>query len=233
MKKTIYIADPEILSIPIQECHERMIDIKNYKDLAYGTPPECELTSECYTKMRETIFEKLKLAQKELPSGWRFRLYEGFRSLRVQQMLFDQEYQRVKARLPQSDHDIYFHETTRLISPVTNLDGSQNIPPHNTGAAVDIEIIKEDGQLLDMGMAAKDWCVVDPALCQTECQLIDKNAQHNRQFLLDLMQAHGFVNYPTEWWHFSYGDRYWAYHKKAKYAIYGPQEEGPNLLLKV
>jgi hypothetical protein len=27
------------------------------------------------------------------------------------------------------------------------------------------------------------------------------------------MQAHGFVNYPTEWWHFSYGDRYWAYHQ--------------------
>jgi D-alanyl-D-alanine dipeptidase len=40
------------------------------------------------------------------------------------------------------------------------------------------------------------------------------------------MQSHDFVNYPMEWWHFSYGDRYWAYHKKALQAIYGPVSEG-------
>src|SRR5579862_6551582 len=98
MDKIIYIADPEIISIPINECDEPLIDITNYNELAYGPPPECELTSGCYTKMRTTIFDKLRLAQKDLPSGWRFRLYEGFRSLQVQQMLFDQEYQRVKIR---------------------------------------------------------------------------------------------------------------------------------------
>jgi len=39
------------------------------------------------------------------------------------------------------------------------------------------------------------------------------------------MQSQGFINYPTEWWHFSYGDRYWAYHQQASYAIYGSYEE--------
>ncbi|MDT7587682.1 MAG: zinc D-Ala-D-Ala dipeptidase, partial [Pseudonocardiales bacterium] len=32
----------------------------------------------------------------------------------------------------------------------------------------------------------------------------------------------GFVNYPTEWWHWSYGDRYWAIKTTAAAAIYGP-----------
>ena len=34
----------------------------------------------------------------------------------------------------------------------------------------------------------------------------------------------GFVNYPTEWWHWSYGDRYWALTTGAAAALYGPVE---------
>ena len=30
----------------------------------------------------------------------------------------------------------------------------------------------------------------------------------------------GFVNYPTEYWHWSYGDKYWAFIKKQPFAIY-------------
>lgn len=35
------------------------------------------------------------------------------------------------------------------------------------------------------------------------------------------MKKEGFVNYPGEWWHFSYGDQLWAAYKNKKYAIYG------------
>jgi D-alanyl-D-alanine dipeptidase len=30
------------------------------------------------------------------------------------------------------------------------------------------------------------------------------------------------VNYPTEWWHWSFGDRYWAYATGAGRSHYGP-----------
>jgi D-alanyl-D-alanine dipeptidase len=39
--------------------------------------------------------------------------------------------------------------------------------------------------------------------------------------LIDAMRAAGFVNYPTEWWHWSYGDRYWAYLLGKPAAIFG------------
>jgi D-alanyl-D-alanine dipeptidase len=55
----IYIADPEILAIQIKECNELLIDIKEYDELLYGSPPECELTKDCYTKMRSTVYKKL------------------------------------------------------------------------------------------------------------------------------------------------------------------------------
>lgn len=221
MKNNIYVANPEILAMPIIECNEPLIDVKNHHELQYGAPPECELTANCYTKIRKTVFEKLCQAQNDLPHQWRFKLYEGLRSLKVQQMLFEQEYQRVLKREPHKSKQELFHETTRLISPVDNLDGTKNTPPHSTGSAVDIEIITAEGELVDMGMAIKDWCHVEPELCLTDCDIISETAKQNRKLLLNTMKSHGFVNYPMEWWHFSYGDRYWAYHQNAKHAIYG------------
>nr|WP_211267284.1 M15 family metallopeptidase [Nonomuraea candida] len=37
----------------------------------------------------------------------------------------------------------------------------------------------------------------------------------------------GFVNYPTEWWHWSFGERYWAFITRARYARYGIVEHLP------
>jgi D-alanyl-D-alanine dipeptidase len=225
LSKIQYIADSEILAIPIVECHEPMIDLKSQHELVYGPPPENPLTEPDYTQLRETIFTKLCAAQKDLPQGWVFRVYEGFRSLKVQHMLFEEEYARVQARYPDKNHEELFRETTRLISPVKNLDGSTNIPPHHTGAAVDVEIMDLSGKLVDMGMAIADWVCVNPDLCLSDCSFLSPEAQKNRQILLDVMAAHNFVNYPMEWWHFSYGDRYWAYYKKVSQAFYGPVNE--------
>lgn len=219
--KIIYITDPEILAIPIIECHEPLIDLKNQSEILFGEPPECDLTQPDYTKIRKSVYEKICNAQKTLPNGYRFKVYEGFRSLTVQKILFDEVYENVIKRLPNASAETHFHETTRLASPVINFDGTPNIPAHNTGGAIDIELIDRDGNFVDMGMTAKDWNAVDPELCMTNCKTISLNAQQNRTLLLEAMTAQGFINYPTEWWHFSYGDRYWAYHQKIQQAIYG------------
>ena len=67
-----------------------------------------------------------------------------------------------------------------ILGPSCNIDGSNNIPAHNTGGAVDIEIIDENGELIDMGMTAKDWIDVDAEYCLTDCKLISKTAQQHR-----------------------------------------------------
>jgi D-alanyl-D-alanine dipeptidase len=36
------------------------------------------------------------------------------------------------------------------------------------------------------------------------------------------MIAGGFVNYPFEWWHFSFNDKYYAFVKGLQEAGYGP-----------
>jgi D-alanyl-D-alanine dipeptidase len=219
-KKIIFIADPEIVAMPVEDKGEALVDLRDQDVLQYGKPPVVG-SAECYTKIRKTVYDKLCLAQNHLPNDWRFRIYEGYRSLEVQQALFDAEYQRASERHLQASHEDVFHETTQLVAPVMNLDGSQNIPPHSTGAAVDLEVITPQGKLVDMGMSVKDWNIVEPEVCFTVTTAIPKIAREHRKILAAAMKTQGFVNYATEWWHYSYGDQYWAYHRKIKKALYG------------
>ena len=136
-------------------------------------------------------------------------------------MLFDQQYQKILQEFSDNERYEIFYETTRLALPVKNFNGAVNIPAHNTGAAIDVEIIAKDGELVDMGMAIKDWQKVNPDLCQTDCDLLDQDIRKNRKILHDVLVSYDFVNYPTEWWHFSYGDRYWAYITDKESTIYG------------
>jgi len=220
-QKVILIADPKVLAIPIQENNEPLIDLRNQNVLAFGPSPEVPNNTD-YTKMRKSVYDKLLVAQYTLPDGIKFRLYEAYRSLKLQKTLFQNRYSIVQQANPDWTHEAIFIETTKLVSPVINLDGSTNVPPHSTGAAIDICLIDVNGQCLDMGIALEDWIKdLDGSFSMTNSTKISEAAQQNRKIMSAALEAVGFVNYPTEYWHWSYGDRYWAYNKHEPHAIYG------------
>jgi len=217
----ISIADPRVLSMPIIENNDPMIDLKDQHLIAFGPSPEIQDNND-YTKIRNTIYLKLLEAQKKLPEDLRFCLYEGYRSLKLQTKLFDDRYNILKYDHLNWDHKKLFAETTKLVSPVMNFDGSQNIPPHSTGAAVDIYLIDGAGHEVDMGILVKDWMQdLDGSLSETNSVRISDDAKKNRSIMSCALQSIGFVNYLGEYWHWSYGDRYWAYCAGEKFALYG------------
>jgi len=214
------IADERILSIPIKENHEPLVDLKNQSQILFGPSPEIP-NNENYTKMRRSIYEKLLEAQKALPSHLKFCLYEAYRSLQLQEQLFNERYELLKKTYPHWEHSTLFYETIKLISPVMNLDGSKNIPPHSTGAAIDIYLIDLERNIIDMGIETKDWMTdTDGSLSKTNSFKISESAKQHREIMCHALESAGFVNYPLEYWHWSYGDRYWAYEKNQPYAIY-------------
>ena len=85
----INIVDPRVLEVPILECNEILVDLRGQDELAYGPVPESLLTENHYIFIRKSVYEKLCLAQNNLPQEWNFRIYEGFRSSKVQQILFE------------------------------------------------------------------------------------------------------------------------------------------------
>jgi len=208
--------------IPVIECGESLVDVRREGGLLYGPPPETPETEPDYCWIRKGVYERLLRVQQRLPAGLRLRLYEGLRSARVQRQLFQEEMQRVAAAHPDfSPRQVHEHATI-LISPSEHFDGTANLPPHSTGGAVDVEIVDGAGRVIDFGMEAKDWVRVPSAFCETRHENLHEAARGNRLLLCAAMQAEGFVNYPREWWHYSYGDRYWAFIKGEPRALYGP-----------
>ena len=41
-----------------------------------------------------------------------------------------------------------------------------------------------------------------------------RTIRENRKLLYHVMTESGFTNLPSEWWHYDYGDRFWAYYTK-------------------
>ncbi len=69
---------------------------------------------------------------------------------------------------------------------------------HTRGTAVDLTLITLDGRALAMPTGFDDFSEKahrDYANCSQE-------ELDNRNFLEEIMQRHGFIGLPTEWWHF-------------------------------
>lgn len=215
------ISDPKVLAMPIHDNHDSWVDLRKQKTIVYGPSPEVP-NNQDYFYLRKTVYDKLKVAQSKLPKGYHFCLYEGYRSLALQKMIFDKQYANVQQRHPDWPEKDIFLETTKLASPVINPDKTHNIPPHSTGAAIDVYLLDDEGQAIDMGIHPKDWMLdKDGQLSLTDSTMISDAAVKHRKIMSDVLSAAGFVNYPTEYWHWSYGDRYWAYVKHHAHAIYG------------
>ncbi len=215
------ISDPKVIAIPIHDIQEPLLDIREKGDILIGPSPEID-NNTSYTLMRYTVYKKLKEAQTRLPNKLRFCLYEAYRHPQLQKDLFAIHLQQTKIRHPNWPHEQQFTEATKLFSPMILLDGSINVAPHTTGGAIDVYLIDTDGNAIDMGIHPKDWMQdANGSLSLMDSEFISVEAQNNRTIMHRALSSVGFVNYPTEYWHWSYGDRYWAYCKHHAYAIYG------------
>jgi D-alanyl-D-alanine dipeptidase len=94
-----------------------------------------------------------------------------------------------------------------------------------TGGAVDLTLIDENGLTLNMGTDFNAEPLKTQNATYTAAQNISIEALRNRQLLMSVMSKAGFVNYPTEWWHWSYGDKYWALQTGNLEAIYDSIDE--------
>jgi D-alanyl-D-alanine dipeptidase len=222
------IISKKIMVTPIIESHEPMVDLTQQSEIMYGPSPEIPNNTN-YTKIRKTVYEKLQKAQSLLPEGLRFCIYEGYRSLSLQKMLFDLRFEKIRALHPDWTHEQLFTETIRMVSPVVTLDGSKNIPPHSTGAAIDIYLVNERGEAVNMGIHPKDWMNdTDGSISLTASTKISEEAQKYRKIMSNVLEEVGFINYTAEYWHWSYGDRYWAVTSGQSYAIYDTVDSHNN-----
>jgi D-alanyl-D-alanine dipeptidase len=78
---------------------------------------------------------------------------------------------------------------------------------HTTGGGVDLTLSDEDSE------------EPLPACCAGSIPLPQKRTS---KLLISALAAAGLVNHPARWWHWSYGDRFWAHTSRTPHARYGP-----------
>ena len=73
---------------------------------------------------------------------------------------------------------------------------------HNRGAAVDLTLVKANGQEVPRPTPFDDFT----EKASHNYQKLPPDVLHNRALLKRVMRKHGFAVLPTEWWHYLYVD---------------------------
>ena len=164
---------------------------------------------------KQVLFKLYKIADK-LPEGINLKIYKTFRS----RIKMSESFEEVIAQVVAENPGIGRHEAMKIAKYKTD-DPKGSTGGHETGGAVDVALCNDKGEDLDYGTRFHEYN--DSTF--TYSSHITKEQRNNRKQLVKLMKRQGFINFPGEWWHFSYGDRMWAAYKgKRNGGIYGSAE---------
>ncbi|MFJ7630143.1 M15 family metallopeptidase [Streptomyces sp. NPDC097595] len=215
MSEIVLMSDPKVAAIPVSECGERLVDVRTTGSLLVDARKQDPANSFAY--LREGVLERLLKAQAGLPQDLRLLFVEGYRPPSLQREYFEEYASQLRAVHPEWSAQQIHSAASRYVSP-------PDIAPHSAGAAVDLTLADAAGNELDLGTRMNADPEESEGACYTHAANISEEARANRRLLGSALAAAGLVNYPTEWWHWSYGDRYWALTTGNSTACYGPKE---------
>jgi zinc D-Ala-D-Ala dipeptidase len=202
----------EIKKIVIHESNEPLVEISETGCLKL-------LKEHRYLsgKLRQGACELLYKASENLPEGYSLLVVTAYRPVWMQKELYRGRLKQLARKHPFM-LVFQYPKWKKLVNRYTSPPGGSS---HQYGGAVDVTIIDDKGERLDMGTTLTDFGVK----VHTENDLITNEHRKNRNMLYNAMIQAGFVNYPLEWWHYSYGDRMWAAYSGRKECFYGKIEE--------
>jgi zinc D-Ala-D-Ala dipeptidase len=220
--------------VPILECGEPLVSIPVHQ-FSLELPHAYQQLGAPYGDkspyyLRQGVLSRLIQAQDRLQEfypGWKIQIFDAYRPIAVQQFMVDYTFaQQVQAQgltpetLTPDQHQgilaqVYEFWAMPSLDPATP-------PPHSTGAAIDVTLMNQFGEVVDMGSpideisprSYPDYFAAssDPQAPQYHC---------HRQLLATTMVAVGFQRHPKEWWHFSWGDQMWVWLIQQTQARYG------------
>jgi D-alanyl-D-alanine dipeptidase len=205
------MSDPRVSAIPVEDSGEPLVDLRSQPEVLLDR--RLADSEGAYAHLREGLADRLLVAQRRLPPGLRFLVVEGYRPYPLQEQYFTSYANRLRVANPDWPDDHLYVQTSRSLSP-------PHIAPHVCGAAVDLTLCTSAGEELPMGTEVNASPEESDDACYTAAGNISAQARANREILSSVLTEAGLVNYPTEWWHWSYGDRYWALSTGAPAARY-------------
>jgi len=199
---TILLSDPRVSAVAVRDLGEPLVRLD----------PSLSPTRQL---VRRGLADRLAAAAAALPAGIGLLVVEGHRPVAAQQAIVASYSAVVRAAHPGASEPEVHRLTSRYVSPVA-------VAPHVAGAAVDLTLVDACGDELDLGTPIDATPEESDGRCYFAADGIGADARAHRTLLATVLGGAGLVNYPTEWWHWSFGDRYWALTTGAAHALYGP-----------
>lgn len=178
--------------------------------------------------IRESLIPDLLAIGRDMNArGWILKIEDGYRTAQMQTQLgrkpavFDMIVRscRWESGGQAPSLDLIRRRSTCLVA---------NYPNHGThtmGAAVDISVFRrDDGTEVSRGKSYLEMSEYTPM----DSPFVSPEEQQNRIDITAMMEAHGFLHYPGEFWHYNKGDS--LYHlvtKSGKTAPFGPVHWDP------
>ncbi|MEU4360228.1 M15 family metallopeptidase [Streptomyces virginiae] len=214
----VLMSDPQVAAIPVAENGEPLADVWAGGELLLDDRRSDPAYA--FAHLRSGVLDRLLHAQSLLPDGLRLLVVEGFRPPALQQRYFEEYAAELRAANTGWSVEQLRAQASRYVSP-------PDIAPHSAGAAVDLTLVNADGTELDLGTRVNASPEESAGPCYTVADGLSHQARLHRATLSRALTAAGLVNYGTEWWHWSFGDRHWALMTGKAAALYGPVSQHP------
>jgi D-alanyl-D-alanine dipeptidase len=212
----------ELRHVRIVECGEPLVDYLAVCPNLVRAKPVFDYTYVSFA--RESVARRLCAAAKALPKNYRLGVLEGWRPHHIQRRMYLRTWNRFRKLHP----DWSDLQLKRVVNRYTAPLDARVPPPHSTGGAVDLFLLDKHLNELDMRSPYERF---DRKSFHTDVEGLSKEAAENRRVLIEALTEGGMTNYPSEYWHWTYGDQGWAYRTGAPHAIYGvvsPQGYEPD-----
>lgn len=169
---------------------------------------------------RSKVAEMAEAAARSLPKGIKLAITDAWRPFIRQVKISEWMEGCIKEAFPEISHSALRRRACRWVAPV-----DQPTPPgHCTGAALDVALIDEAGELLDVTSPYGRF-----QASPTYVFGLTPEAQRNRDLLVHSMLEAGFSNCRDEYWHYSFGDAGWAVRMGLTECCYGLSELDPTI----
>lgn len=202
----------QLRHVPIQECGEPLVDYLALCPKLVRSKPYFRYRYEHV--VRESVARKLCAAAKVLPKKFRLGVLEGWRPHHIQHRMYLRTWNRIKETHPEWSEAQVRRVANRYTAPLN----AKVPPPHSTGGAVDLFLLDADLNEVDMRSPYEPY---DRRAFHTVATGLSQTALEHRRIFCDALLEGGMTNYPSEYWHWSYGDQGWAYRTGEPFAIYG------------
>jgi hypothetical protein len=203
----------DILPYPVSDNGERLVSLRQAASSAgvevhFSDKPHVQELERLFLLREGQISSFIGAALEMNERGWIMRVEDGYRTRTIQKYLgrtpevFDAVLRSVMwelgGRIPSAE--FMFRRCSALVASVPKFG------THMSGSAIDISVVWRDDPAREVDRGAP--YLEMSALTPMASPFVSGQALKNRLAIKAVMERHGFVAYPWEFWHYSSGDAY-------------------------